>query len=405
MDSVTIKALRRAWVHSTGLGGSGDSARAAMTEAGWLHATAGVDPYLSIRSRYSAVEKGGVDALLADDTVRIVTAARGSRMLVPDYQSDLALSLSLLVTGREMDLDRRKLEVSDVEIERAASNVIALLKEEPLSSREIRKKVPEGTVRSLGPVGKKMGYPSTLPMVMSHLEYGGKIGLWAEGDRLDNERYRWDLLDIEVEVSRDCQSVVRRSIAHYLDFAGASTIADFAAWSGVEKRDSKEGFESLDLHPFKVDGLDVVVYANQTTAEFLLGGVPRVPKAVIVPFREPFIDYRDGYSLLLDSEHHHFKSRAWGNGKKNLVEVNNSGLRSILVEGAIGGFWEYDEETQEIQYALFNQMRGGDLRNLEADLEEVAMWLFNTFGHAKVNQLDSMGVRKARLDCILSMKP
>jgi hypothetical protein len=403
MDSVTIKALRRAWVHSNGLGGSADSARSAVRKAGWLHAIAGVDPYLSIRSRYSAVEKGDVDALLADDTVRIVTAARGCRMLVPDEQCALALSLSLLVTGRELERNRQKLGVSDGEIERAASIVIALLKEEPLSNREIRKKVPEGALRSLGSVGKKMGYPSTLPMVMSHLEYGGKIGRWAEGDRLDNERYRWDLLDLEVEVSRDSESVVRRSIAHYLDFAGASTIADFSAWSGVEKRESKEGFESLDLHPFRVDGRDVVVYAKQATAEFLLGGVPRVPKTVIVPFMEPLIDHRDGYSLLLDSEHHHLKSRAWGHGKKSLVEVNNSGLRSIFVEGAIGGFWDYDEETQEIQYALFNQMRGGDLRDLEADLEELAMWLFNTFGHAKVNQLDSIGVRKARLDCVSAL--
>jgi hypothetical protein len=172
----------------------------------------------------------------------------------------------------------------------------------------------------------------------------------------------------------------------------------------VGKRDSKIGFESLDLHPFRVDGGDVIVHANHRTADQLIKGVPRVPKAVIVSFREPLLDHRDGLGALLDADYQHLTSKAWGKGQKNLIEVRRLGLRSILVEGALGGVWEYDEESQEVHYALFDKLRGGDLRNLQADLEELAGWLFNTFGHAKFYQMESPRARKARVDAVLALK-
>ena len=404
MDSVTIKALRRAWVHSHGLGGRTDSARSALAGAGWLHAIAGVDPYLSVRSRYSALAKAELDGLLADDTVRIVSAARGCTMLVADDECGLALSLSLLVGGRSHERDLMRLDVSIGEIERAASGVIELLMDSPLTSRDIRKRLPVGLVRSLGEAGSKVGYSSTLPMVMRWLEYQGRVGRWPEGDRLDNQRYRWDLLDSDLEIIKDSELVVRLSIEHYLKFAGASSVSDFSAWSGVGIRQSEIGFESLGLHPFRVEGTDTIVYADKHSAELLLSGVARVPKSIILPFREPLVDHRDGLALLLDPKHYHLQGRGWGSGTKSLVEVRRLGLRTILIDGSVGGFWEYDEESQEIYYALFDQMRGGDLRGLEADLEELAGWLFSSFGHAKIHQTDSIRARRTRVDSVLSLR-
>jgi hypothetical protein len=66
------------------LGRAADNATQGLSKAGWLHAIAGVDSYLSVRSRHPSLNKADLDALLADDTVRIVSGARGCTMLVPD---------------------------------------------------------------------------------------------------------------------------------------------------------------------------------------------------------------------------------------------------------------------------------------------------------------------------------
>jgi len=324
-------------------------------------------------------------------------------MIVPEDDCQLALSLSQLLARSSFESAQGLLSVPTSELEMGAKIVLELLRESPLNTRALFRAVPQGVVRSLGEEGRRMGYPSTLMMVMKFLEAQGLVGVWPEGDRIDGVLHRWDLLEPKVQVIGDSSTVIHQLILRYIGLSGASTVSGFSNWSGLGVEQSKHGFEKLDLHPFRVEGREVV-YADESTATQLLGGVPQVPKSLALPLEDPLFGYREGLSALLDQDHNNISVTVSGRGVVSLGDLHRVPFRPILIEGSLGGFWEYDDEEQVISYTLFDRMRGGDLRRLELELEALADWLFSSFGHAKAHHSESLRSRRDRLRSVQALK-
>ena len=72
-----------------------------------------------------------------------------------------------------------------------SASVLECLEAEPASTAQLRSRLPDGTVRSFGEIGKKVGLSSNLPPVLRELEFTGTIRRTTASTGLDHEQYLW----------------------------------------------------------------------------------------------------------------------------------------------------------------------------------------------------------------------
>jgi hypothetical protein len=174
-------------------------------------------------------------------------------MLVPRAEAGLALGLSVHLGGRQAARTREKLGLSDEDLAHLCTQIHAVLMAAPGTSAEVRKRLPEGAIRSFGAAGKKFGVSSSLPMALRYLESKGHVcGRPQEG--LDGQRYLWTLEDDPVHVETDLLTMVGAVARRYWAHAGPASVNDFAAWSGLGKRVCKTGVADLGLKTLNVAG-------------------------------------------------------------------------------------------------------------------------------------------------------
>ena len=104
----------------------------------------------------------------------MVPAARGCMYLVARPQVALALRLAARLTLPRAEREHAKAGIRPREVEELAAAVReTLTRKGPLTTEALRKALPEGSVRSLGEVGKKVGISSALPSALRLLEFDG----------------------------------------------------------------------------------------------------------------------------------------------------------------------------------------------------------------------------------------
>ncbi|MCA9537554.1 MAG: winged helix DNA-binding domain-containing protein [Myxococcales bacterium] len=141
---------------------------------GWLRTLGGIDAYLALRARLPEFSMAEVHAAIAAGELRVSPAARGCIYLVPQADLALALRMADLLSRRRNARELEKVGVPESEIEAIGDAVLAAL-DAPLTTAEVRKALPDGLVRSLGAVGKKVGLSSPLPSALRALDFAGHI--------------------------------------------------------------------------------------------------------------------------------------------------------------------------------------------------------------------------------------
>lgn len=396
--AVTLEQARAFWCAKQGLAPHLDAPLIDIIErTGWVRTLGGVDVYLAVRARYPGLRRAELDAAVARGALRVLPAARGCIYLVPERDRALALGFAASMARPRTERDLDKAGVTWEEVEDLAAAVRAALKAGPMTTSEVRKALPGGSVRSLGAAGKKVGMSSPLPVALRELELDGHIERTLEGGRLDSERYVWRLVPggggarRAGDTAGDAAERLRAVAARFFEMAGPASIKELAAWSGATQRDAKAAVERLPVVPVAIAGRDPAWVLERDVDALSEVRLPEPARFGFLPFEDNLVTVHGGPAAHVDPAHHGRPVPAWGGTRRpqTLGEANHVGHRSLLLGDRIAGFWEYDPRAGEVVCRAFDPVPRGLGKALKEQAAGVAGFLRDDVGHGRSFSLDT----------------
>jgi hypothetical protein len=353
---------------------------------------AGAGPYLSLSSR-AALSRQAVDDAVAKLEIYELPSARGCTYVLPKRDFALGLRVGEQFSAGELAV-ARKLGVTDAEVKRLCSAVLASLAKGPLLPDEIRVAVGSAA-RSLGPSGTAKGLSSTLPVALGSLQASGDIRRVPINGRLDQQRYRYTLWKPNpVAKFAPTPPEAHTDLArHYFRWIGPATLAEFQWFSGLGVKAAKAAVEPLGLVVAEA-GSDRLMFAGDQKL-FAKFKAPAKPTYALVSSLDSIFLLRRSLSALLTPE----AAKQTIRGEKGPCELGSlSDLTSnaILDRGAIIGLWEYDPETTSIVWFTFSKPD----KSLSACIEQTEAYVRDQLGDARSFSLDSPKSRIPRIEAI-----
>ncbi|MEM8963327.1 MAG: crosslink repair DNA glycosylase YcaQ family protein [Acidobacteriota bacterium] len=377
---------------------------AQLERTGFVRTVGGVDAYLAIRARVPSTTRAEIDALLAGGEARVIPAVRGCIYLVARSHVAPALRLAALLAEPRERREHAKAGIEAGEIDRVAAAVLDALRDNgPSTTNALRRHLPVGVVRSLGATGKKVGISSTLPPALRRLEFAGAIERANEDGRLDNERYQWRLASHADDFAGADETALYDAIGEvYLRAAGVATRKGLAAWAGIKQGDAKAVLERLPVVAVEIEAATEIDGATDTyyllaERESWLDRPPEVAGSLaFVTFEDNLLALHDGPAFLTESRHHHVEVPKWGRAKgSTLGDITHTLARTIVIDGAIGGFWEYDPDRQEVVTATLEPASATVVDRLGSAAADPGAFIRDQLGHGQSFSLDTDdGLRK-----------
>jgi hypothetical protein len=399
-DSLTLAQARALWWHKQAFTGTTKGTLAAVLGgSGWLRTLGGTDVYIAARARRPGMKRAELDAAVASGELRVHPAVRGCIYLVPSSAVPDLLALNAAAWRVQAEKDLAKIGKTMAVIEDIAPAVLDTLTE-PMTPDAIRKAF-HGDIPSFGDAGKKVGLSSPLPLALRLLEFDGKIERSLGGGKLDSERYLWRRTTGQLgAAAADHEQRIANVIDAFLGFAAPATLAQLAAWSGRPQRELAAATARLDVVRLQVEGLGEA-YARRAD----LRSRPPAPRGIaLVAFEDNYL-VNHGLAAVTDPRHHALEVDIWGSdkGPEALGKANHVLSRSIVLDGLIAGFWEVNPRAAGAVWHTFDPAPAALARELDERTAELAKFLLDEIGHAKVFSLDTMDDVQVRADRIAKL--
>lgn len=366
-----------------------------LERTGFVRTLGGVDVYLAARARVPGMTRADLDAAVAANRVQVVPAARGCIYLVPRRHVAAALRFADLRTRARAKREHEKAGIRPGELDDVGAAVVETLGAQgPLTTSALRAALPDGTARSLGAPGKKVGISSTLPPALRQLEFAGRLERTLEAGRLDTERYLWRVPTVnpfdESPVPEDVAELNARIGEVFFRAAGLATVKQFAAWAGIPQRDAKAALERLDVLPLALENDKDLYFALEELRDALEDDAPAPAGVALLPFEDNLVALHGGPAVLTDPAHHGIEVPVWGRGKGTTVgDAKHSALRSVVAGGELAGFWEFDPDAEEVAVACFAAVDGALGERLADAAADTGRFLARDLGHGKSFSLDT----------------
>lgn len=365
-----------------------------LARTSWGRTLGGVDVYLAVRARIPALRRKDLDAAVEASRIQVIPAVRGCIYLVPRAHVPLALRVAEELARKRLDAETAKAGVKPGELEAVGTAVVKVLARGALGTDALRKALPEGTVRSLGDAGKKVGLSSTLPPALRLLEFAGLIERTLEGGRLDTERYLWRKAKQSpfegAKVPAEAADRHAQLAGLFAAQCGPVTVNDFAAWSGLGKRDALAAVEKRGLVPVEVTGYAPEAYVREEDLPDLRKPAPSVAGASFLSFEDSYLTHHGGPAAVTDLRHHDREMKSWGMpGKTRLGDAAHIQTRSFVLDGLLAGFWEYDPSKKQIAYHAFDAIPAKRKAEVAKAADELAEFIAEELGHARSFSLDT----------------
>lgn len=396
---LSLEQARRAFVAAQGFPVPPDrSPIQVLEETGFVRTLGGVDVYLAVRARMPAMRRADLEDAVARHEAQVVPAVRGCMYLVPRRDVPLALRVADLLSRSRNERDQEKAGIRPGEVEEVGRAVLETLRERgPLTTDALRKALPAGTVRSLGEAGKKVGLSSPLPPALRMLEFEGQVERRLESRRLDSERYLWGAAERSpfegARLPDDPADLFAALARIFFHAAGLGSLKDFAGWGGMAQRDAKAAIERAGLLPVEIEGVRDLHFLPEERRGLLAPALETAAAAAVafLPFEDNLVHLHGGPALLVDEAHHATPVPSWGGmGRAStLGDAKHMALRSILAEGKIAGFWEYDPGARSVVYSAFDGLSADARTRLAAAAEDLSNFLADDLGHGRSHSLDT----------------
>ena len=384
--------LRAWWFARQGLDGSlaGADAATVLERSGWSRSVAGAGPYLTLFAR-AGVARAAADAAVAALSIHELPAVRGCTYVVPSSDFRLALTLGDAFGNSDM-ATARKLGVSDKEIDALCAAVLKALGKATLAPDAIRDATGNAS-RSLGDEGKKKGMTTTLPLALGRLQASGDIRRVPVNGRLDQQRYAYTRWTPNPRAGKALTDVdANATIAErYFNWIGPASMKEFQWFSGLGVKNAKDAVTSLQLNAVS-DGSDLLIPASELDA-FRAFRAPVKPQYALVSSLDTITAARRNVLNLLDAAD--AERDVVSDAKKTKIgRLADLPSHAILDRGRLIGLWEFDTESAELVFALFNGKPDAALR---AKIDETEVFVRDQLGDARSFSLDSPKSRVPRI--------
>ncbi|MBX7080307.1 MAG: winged helix DNA-binding domain-containing protein [Nannocystaceae bacterium] len=356
-----------------------------VAATGYLRTLGGIEAYVALRARRPTLTRATIDLAVGAGELRVVPAMRGCMYLVPERHVDRCLALAESLTRVRDDREAERAGIREAELDQLAAQVLVALRDGPATTDGLRKRLPDGAVRSLGAAGKKLGISSPLPMALRRLEFAGAIVRAPERDRVDTERYAWRKRRGVPELPTAAQ--LQRELARsYYAWAGVGTVPELAAWSGLSQRDAEAATDAA--------GVPAVTLADGTRAfadpEARAWAEREVDTVALLPFEDNLVALAGGPARWIAREHLQLSVPVWGSKQsKPLGDARHLALRTIVAGDRIVGFWEYDPGKRDVVTALLGKPAGALVDRVEAAAAELGSFVREEVGHGRSFSLDT----------------
>lgn len=381
-----------------------------VARTGWLRTVGGAEGYIAAHARRAGGvdTRADLDAAAARRDLVLTPAVRGCIYIVPRRDAGLALAAAAAQARDRTVADAAKAGVTAAELADIGDAVVDVLAGGPRTTDGVRKALPDGVVRGLGEAGKRVGVSSPLPPALRLLEFDGRIVRQPEGDRLDTERYRWRLADGPAGPSAlDGGDLARALAERFYAIAGPATRDDFAAWSGLPKRDVDAALAAAAasgaLAPVAVDGHAEVAWLPADAIADLTGAGPS-DRLALLGFEDNFTALHGPIGTVVAPRHHDVVVEQWGRlGPTRLGDARHAHRRAIAAGGAVIGWWEYDPAAGEVVAATFEPPPTAVRAALDDAAADVGRLLRDDVGHGRMSSIDSEAAVAARAASVRAM--
>lgn len=391
------RQARAAVFAAQGLLGGGRNLVSVLEENGFVRTLGGIDVYLALKARLPGLRREEVDAAVIEHRAQVLPAARGCIYLLARAHAPVALRVADLLSAPREKREHEKAGIRPGEVDEIAAAASELLRAKgPLTTNAIRAGLPKEMVRSLGDAGKKLGISSPLPAALRRLEFQGDIERTLEDGRLDSERYLWRAtarnLFAGAEVPQDPAALFARFAEIFFRAAGLASRKSFADWAGFSQKDAQAAIDQLGLLAIGVEGEKEIFHALPANRD-LLATDPLEAEAAIafLPFEDNAQALQGGPAFLANQDHYGIEVQAWGMGAKKvkLGDAKHAQLRSLLAEGRLAGFWEYDPDSRGIALGLLSGAKPETRRRAEEKAAKLAAFIAEDLGHGRSFSLDT----------------
>ncbi|MBK8099075.1 MAG: winged helix DNA-binding domain-containing protein [Planctomycetes bacterium] len=380
-----------------------------LAATGFVRTLGGSDVYVAARSRVPGTTRAQLDAAVAARELQVVPAVRGCIYLVPAANAPLCLRVAEHLSRDRDRRDADKAGIRPGELERLGDAVLAALtRTGPATTDVLRRALPEGSIRSLGDRGKKVGVSSPLPPTLRRLEFAGQIERTLPDGRLDTERYLWRVTArnpfTKARLPDDPIDLHARLLQRFAANAGVGTLRAFSAWAGIPLRDAKAAAAKVELVPVAIAGADEPAFAT-AGIEALLADAERADEAVaLLPFEDNLPHLAGGPHSFVDEAFHGLSVPSWGNQRPQpLGTAAHLAFRSVLADGGVVGFWEYDPDARIVVTRCFQAPSRAAAKQLAKLADELGAFLRDELGHGHSFSLDDDDALRERLQMLAAI--
>lgn len=403
---LSIGEARQIWSSHQALGSAAD---ALTVPGGWMRALGGVDPYLSLRARCADISREAIDRALADGGLWILPGVRGCIWMVPAQDAALALKVGDAQYRKRNEREMARLEVSDRELSELGEAVIEALGRGPLSPDDLRQALPEGSWRSLGDKGKKLGHSTTLPTALRYLEGEGRIRRRLEGGRLDTQRYEWALSEglspfTVSQATEDGPAQLEALARRFFSWAAPATADEFIAWTGLGKRVCRKALAALEPEEVVIEGLEGPALWSPEQAR-RASEIKDDPAVYFLPAQDNLLTLRASAGLVARPEHHDIPLMGMNMRKRQpLSQSRWLNQRPLVHRGEWIGLWSWHLDEERVIFAGFSTLEPALRKSAEEEAEALSSFIKAELGGScRANGIDSPRAQRARMDFVLGM--
>lgn len=351
---------------------------------GYVAAPGGATPYLSLRARSPRFDRRLVDRAVFDtEALALVPFVRGFSVLAPAHDAPWLLAAGLRAHQAKV-APLRRAGLIDARIRgRLGDAIVRLLEEGPLTTDELRARLPQPLSLPLGDQARKQGFPTHFALALRELHLDGALVRLARERRLDRDGCLWALpskpLGPAAERAESLEALAGR---YFRAFAPASA-ASFAHWADATKSEARAAIAAAGLAEVLIEGQREPWWLGPEQKQaFLSFEPPAGVRLALVPFRDPAVSGCKDLLELLAPEHASLRLSDW---RGRLVPAGGGHLvhhHFLLLAGRIVGLWEYDLETRRVRLRVLESLPTRTVRLAEEKAEEVAGWIREDLGHA-----------------------
>lgn len=397
--TITPGRARAQWVRRAGLAEPVSGSLGELLErTGWLRTLGGVDPALALLARRPDLDMADVTTALTAGEIAAVPAVRNCIYVVPDSARPGALAEARDILQKRMANEAPKAGIEDGELATLSEAVVEVLSA-PMTTDEIRKALPDGSIRSLGDAGKSVGISSTLPPALRLLEFADRIRRRPFEGHIDTEKHLWEANRSPAPDERPSSERRPELVSEYIAATGPVTPEGIADWLGASRTATRTAIEATTSVEVTIEGHGTAFVAADQLDELMTAAPLGEPLVRLLGFEDlALVAHTPG--AWFAPEHHGLRLPVWGRGSHTLGGAHHMAMRTVLVGDHMAGFWAWDPDGRAVEVVLLESTDATTAQAIGEAAEATTVFLRDNFGHAKMTSIDGEATERTRLEAV-----